>query len=110
MTTNPGLFRVANYETAQPPEFAYQNTPYCWVVETRYHGATDTRCSRVSADLAGHSGRHRHSQSYQHAWSNGVNHTETALEFMRAHILPANSHARLLSMANTQRGMLFVFI
>ena len=105
-----GTFTVANYETRQDPDLAWDNTPYCWVVETRYHGPTDTRGARIMADLAGTKGRARHSHTYFHGWRNSVNHTEAALEFMRAHILPSGRDARLVSVANTERGMLFVFI
>lgn len=108
--TKPGIFLVANYETAQPAEMAFDNTPYCWIVETQKQPATDTRAARITADLAGYPGRRRHSQLYVEHWRDGINHIEAAMEFLRARILPPNSHAQLVSMANTSKGMLFVFM
>jgi len=110
MKPQPGAFLVANYETAQDPEFAFDHTPYCWIVQTRYTSATDTGSGRIEADLAGTSGKPRHTHTYYHGWRNSVNHTEAALEFMRAHILPSGKDATLVSVANTEKGMLFVFI
>ena len=110
MKPQAGTFLVANYETAQDPEFAFDHTPYCWIVQTRYTSATDTGSGRVEADLAGTSGKPRHTHTYYHGWRNSVNHTEAALEFMRAHILPSGKDATLVSMASTEKGMLFVFI
>ena len=110
MKSKIGTFLVANYETAQDPEHAWDNTPYCWVVETRYTSATDTGSGRIEADLAGTTGKPRHVHTYFHGWRNSVNHTEAALEFMRAHILPRNRDAVLVSVANTEKGMLFVFV
>ena len=110
MQTKIGSFLVANYETVQPPALAYESTPYCWVVETEKRHAQDRRAARIAVDLAGRSGNRRHSQLYVEWWDNGVNHTEAALEFMRSYILPPNAHAQLVSMANTSKGMIFVFI
>jgi hypothetical protein len=105
-----GNFLVANYETRQDPELAFDTTPYCWIVQTAYISATDTGCARMTADLAGFTGKPRYNEIYRDCWRNSVNHTEAALEFMRAHILPSGRDAHLLSLANTERGMLFVFI
>lgn len=110
MTTQTRNFIVANYETAQPADIAWETTPYCWIVETQYKGATDTRGAKIMADLAGMPGRKRHRHSYWHGGSNGWNHMEAALEFMRAFILESGKDARLVSMANTSSGMLFVFL
>lgn len=107
---NPGLHRVANYETAQPAKLFYEETPYCWIVETVSKTATDTGSHYITADLLGRKGRRRHRHAYYHGASYGENHTEAALEFMRAHILPENSHARLLSMASNDSGFVFVFL
>ena len=105
-----GSFIVANYETAQPVEIAYESTPYCWIVETKNQGATDDKCAYMVTDLAGYPGKKRQRQLYVEHQSNAWNHTENALEFMRAFILESGKSARLLSMANTSGGMLFVFI
>jgi hypothetical protein len=35
MTFEIGTFTVANYETPQPVELAWESTPYCWIVETK---------------------------------------------------------------------------
>ena len=110
MQPKTGSFLVANYETVQPPALAYESTPYCWLVETEKRPATDGRAARIAVDLAGFPGRRRHSQLYAEWLDNGVNHTEAALEFMRRYILPPNAHAQLVSMANTSKGMIFVFI
>lgn len=107
---NPGLLRVANYETAQPAKLFYEETPYCWIVETVSKTATDTGSHYITADLIDRKGRRRHRHMYYHGASYGENHTEAALEFMRAHVLPENSHARLLSMASGNDGFRFVFL
>jgi len=110
MNTHPGMFVVANYETAQPANVAWDMTPYCWIVETQYKGATDRKCAQMVADLAGRPGKKRHRQAYFCGHSEGCNYMETALAFMRAFILPEGKDARLVSMANTRNGMLFVFL
>jgi len=46
---NPGLHRVANYETAQPAKLFYEETPYCWIVETVSETATDTGSHYITA-------------------------------------------------------------
>jgi hypothetical protein len=102
-------FLVANYETAQPPELAYDSTPYVWAVETIYHGPTDTRAARITAALAGRPRNKRHSHTYFHGWSVGVNHTEAALEYMRGTILSSGSSAELVGMFSTSTGFLFIF-
>lgn len=107
---HPGQFLVANYETSQPAEVAYERTPYCWIVETRYHGPTNTKGSCITADLANRPGRQRHRHPYHYVGSSGENHTEAALQFMRAHVLEPGADARLVSMASSARGFLFVFI
>lgn len=107
---NPGIFQVANYETAQPAKLAYEETPYCWIVETRAVPATDTSGSYVTADLLDRKGKRRHRHPYYHGASYGENHTEAALQFMRAHVLPENSHARLISMASSPNGFRFVVL
>jgi hypothetical protein len=102
-------FVVSNYETPQDPQLAYELTPYSWIVQTRYHGPTDTRGSRITADLSNRPGRQRLSQSYCHALSSGANHTEAALEFMRSHILDPGADAELVCMQSSDAGYLFVF-
>jgi hypothetical protein len=110
MNTHPGMFVVANYEIAQPIDVAWDMTPYCWVVETTYRAATDDKAAFMVADLAGHPGKKRHRQLYFEPHTNGQNHVDAALAFMRAFILPSGKDARLVSMANTSKGMLFVFL
>jgi hypothetical protein len=110
MTSQPGTFIVANYEAAQPTQYAWDSTPYCWVVETTYKAATDDKCGYTVTDLAGYPGKKRQRRIYVEHESNAWNHMDNALEFMRAFILPSGKAARLLSMANTSGGMLFVFI
>jgi hypothetical protein len=102
-------FRVCNYETAQPPELAYQETPYVWAVETRYSGPTDHRSSRVFVSLAGRKGGKRLAHYWFHGWDVGTNHTEAALEFMRRHILSPGEDAELVGMFSTASGFLFIF-
>lgn len=107
---NPGNFQVANYETPQPAKLAYEETPYCWIVQTQSVTASDTSGHHIRADLLGRKGRRRHRHAYYHGASYGENHTEAALAFMRAHVLPENSHARLVSMASNDQGFCFVFV
>jgi hypothetical protein len=102
-------FIVSNYETPQDPQRAYDITPYCWIVETRYCGPTNTRGSRITADLADRPGRQRWSHGYCHEWSTGPNHIEAALQFVRRHILDPGADAELVSMQSSDRGFLFVF-
>ncbi len=110
MNTRPGMFVVANYETAQPIDVAWDMTPYCWIVETTYRAATDTKAAFMVADLAGHPGKKRHRQLYRDWQSNGHNHIDAAITFMQTFILPPGKDARLVSMANTSTGMLFVLV
>lgn len=102
-------FRVCNYETAQPPELAYESTPYVWVVETRYVGPSDRRGSRVIASLASRKGGKRYVHAWSYGWQSGTNHTEAALEFMRRHILESGTDAELLGMFSSERGFFFIF-
>ena len=110
MTLTIGTFTVANYETAQLIDLAWDNTPYCWIVETTYRAATDTKAAFMVVDLAGHPGKKRHRQLYRDWQSNGHNHIDAAITFMQAFILPPGKDARLVSMANTSTGMLFVLV
>lgn len=110
MAPKVGNFLVANYETAQPAGMAYQETPYCWAVQTTYHGPTNTKGSRISADLCNRPGRKRYTTPYVYCWEAGENHTEVALEFMRRHVLEPGKDAQLLCKASTERGFLFVFM
>lgn len=110
MTSPVGTFIVANYETAQPIKLAWDTTPYCWIVETTYRGATDDKAAFMVADLAGMPRKKRHRQLYRDWQSNGHNHIDAAITFMQSFILPRGKDAQLLSMANTATGMLFVFV
>jgi hypothetical protein len=87
MASEIGTFIVANYETAQPVEIAYESTPYCWIVETKNQPATGRQAARIRADLAGHPGRQRHSQANHGLRESYLEHTEAALEFMRVYVL-----------------------
>lgn len=105
-----GAYVVANYESIQDPQQAYHVTPYCWAVQTVYHGPTDTKGSRITADLSNRPGRKRHSHAYSYALEGSVNHVEAAFEFMRRFILEPGKDAQLACMASTERGFLFIFI
>ena len=104
-----GTFIVANYDAAQPTQYAWDSTPYCWIVETTFKAATDDKCAYMITDLAGCPGKKRQRTPYVEHQSNSWNYMENALEFMRTFILESGRYARLLSMANTTDGMLFVF-
>lgn len=104
-----GTFIVANYETAQPVDIAYESTPYCWIVETKNQPATGRQAARIRADLAGHPGRQRHSQPNHGMRESYLEHTEVALEFMRVYVLEPGKDARLLYKASSKDGMMFVF-
>jgi hypothetical protein len=110
MINKPGTFIVANYETAQPVDVAWDSTPYCWIVETTYRAATDDKAAFMVADLAGYPGKKRHRQLYRDWQSNGHNHIDAAITFMQTFILAPGKDARLISMANTAKGMLFVLV
>lgn len=109
MTFQIGTFIVANYETPQPVELAWESTPYCWIVETKSVAATDRRVARIRADFAGHSGRDRHSQPNHGLREPYLEHMEAALEFMRVYILESGKDAKLLYKTSTKDGMMFVF-
>ena len=104
-----GTFIVANYETVQPVDVAYETTPYCWIVQTKSVAATGRQAARIRADLAGHPGRQRHSQADHGLREPYLEHTEAALEFMRVYVLESGKDARLLYKASSKDGMLFVF-
>jgi len=105
-----GSYVVANYDSIQDPEQAYRVTPYCWAVQTTYHGPTDTKGSRITADLSNRPGRKRHTHAYDYSLDGSPNHVEAAFEFMRRHVLESGKDAQLACMASTERGFLFVFI
>ena len=109
MTFEIGTFTVANYETPQPVELAWESTPYCWIVETKSVPATDRRVARIRADFAGHSGRDRHSQPNHGLREPYLEHTEAALEFMRVYVLESGKDAKLLYKTSTKDGTMFVF-
>ena len=109
MTFQIGSFIVANYETTQPVELAYDSTPYCWIVETTNKPATGRQVARIRADLAGHPGKKRHSQANHGIREVYLEHMEAALEFMRVYVLEPGKDARLLYKASNKDGMLFVF-
>lgn len=85
------------------------NTGYCWCVETRYHGPTNTLGSRISVSFVGsRKGAKRY--AYRHALTGPENHVAAAVEWLQqlSSLNGAPSYA-LVSKASTDRGYVLTF-
>jgi len=59
-----------------------QLCPYSWIVETRYHGPTNTKGSRISVSFVG-SRKGSKTYSYRHALNSEENHIAAAVEWLQ---------------------------
>ena len=86
-----------------------QQCAYSWTVETRFHGPTDTRGSRISVAFVG-SRKGRKSYSYRHALTATENHLAAAVEWLQqlSSQNGAPSYA-LVAKASTSKGFVFTF-
>jgi len=82
---------------------------YSWTVETRYHGPTNTKGSRISVAFVG-SRKGRKSCSYRHALTAAENHLAAAVQWMQqlSSLNGAPSYA-LVAKASTKEGFVFTF-
>jgi hypothetical protein len=84
-------------------------TNYCWTVETRYAGPTDTKGSRVLVSFVG-SRKGSKAYNWRHALTSGQNHLAAAVAWMQqlSSLNGAPSYA-LISKASTADGYVFTF-
>jgi hypothetical protein len=84
-------------------------TGYCWTVETRYVGPTNTKGARVLVSFVG-SRKSSKAYSWRHALTTGQNHVAAAVAWMQQlsslNGAPAYS---LISKASTDKGYVFTF-
>jgi hypothetical protein len=84
-------------------------TGYCWTVETRYVGPTNTKGSRVLVSFVG-SRKGSKAYSWRHALTTGQNHVAAAVAWLQQlsslNGAPAYS---LISKASTDKGYVFTF-
>jgi len=86
-----------------------QQCAYSWTVETRFHGPTDTRGSRISVAFVG-SRKGRKSYGYRHALNSTENHVAAAVEWLQQ--LSSQNGApcyALMAKASTSEGYVFTF-
>jgi hypothetical protein len=85
------------------------NTSYCWTVETRYAGPTNTKGSRVLVSFVG-SRKGSRAYAWRHALSSGENHVAAAVEWLQqlSSLNGAPSYA-LVAKASTDKGYVFTF-
>jgi hypothetical protein len=86
-----------------------QQCAYSWTVETRYHGPTNTKGSRISVSFVG-SRKGRKSYSYRHALNTTENHLAAAVEWLQQ--LSSRNGApayALVAKASTSKGYVFTF-
>ena len=86
-----------------------QQCAYSWTVETRYHGPTNTKGSKISVAFVG-SRKGRKSYSYRHALNVTENHLSAAVEWLQqlSSQNGAPSYA-LMAKASTSKGFVFTF-
>ena len=86
-----------------------QQCAYSWTVETRYHGPTNTKGSKISVAFVG-SRKGRKSYSYRHALNVTENHLSAAVEWLQqlSNLNGAPSYA-LVAKASTKEGFVFTF-
>ena len=82
---------------------------YSWTVETRYHGPTNTKGSRISVVFVG-SRKGRKSYWYRHALTATENHLAAAVQWMQqlSSLNGAPAYA-LVAKASTKEGYVFTF-
>jgi len=84
-------------------------TGYCWTVETRYAGPTNTKGARVLVSFVG-SRKGSKAYCWRHALTTGQNHVAAAVAWMQQlsslNGAPAYS---LISKASTDKGYVFTF-
>lgn len=86
-----------------------QQCAYSWTVETRFHGPTNTRGSRVSVAFVG-SRKGRKSYGYQHALNSTENHLGAAVEWLQQLSSQNGAPAyALMAKASTKEGFVFTF-
>jgi hypothetical protein len=87
----------------------HRSTGYCWTVETRYAGPTNTKGSRVLVSFVG-SRKGSKTYSWRHSLSTGENHLAAAVEWMQqlSSLNGAPSYA-LVAKASTDKGYVFTF-
>ena len=83
--------------------------PYCWIVQTRYHGPTNTRGTKISADLADRKGPQRWSAAWDHSVDYGENHLAVALACIRDVAASDRFGVEVLGRYSTREGLAFVF-
>jgi hypothetical protein len=85
------------------------NTGYCWTVETRYAGPTNTQGSRVLVSFVG-SRKGSRAYAWRHALSSGENHVAAAVKWLQqlSSLNGAPSYARVAK-ASTDEGYVFTF-
>jgi hypothetical protein len=85
------------------------NTGYCWTVETRYAGPTNTKGARVLVSFVG-SRKGSKTYSWRHALTTGQNHLAAAVAWMQqlSSLNGAPSYS-LVSKASTEEGYVFTF-
>ncbi len=84
-------------------------TGYCWTVETRYVGPTNTKGSRVLVSFVGDR-KGSKAYSWRHALTTGQNHVAAAVAWMQ-HLSSLNGAPAysLISKASTDKGYVFTF-
>jgi len=83
--------------------------PYVWIVQTRYLGATNTKGTRVAADLADRKGPARWVASWDHSIDYGENHLAVALACIRDIAASDRFGIEVVGRYSTDRGLAFVF-
>jgi hypothetical protein len=86
-----------------------QQCAYSWTVETRYHGPTNFKGSRISVAFVG-SRKGRKTYWYRHALSATENHLAAAVQWMQqlSSLNGAPSYA-LVAKASMEDGYVFTF-
>lgn len=84
-------------------------TGYSWCVETRYHGPTNTKGSRISVSFVG-SRKGSKTYAYRHALSGPENHVAAAVEWLQQ-LSSANGAPSyvLVAKASSDRGYVLTF-
>lgn len=110
-TTTPSPLRLVGrfpitHEAVKATE---AEMPYVWIVQTRYHGPTDTRGTRISADLADRRGHQRWSASWDYSIDYGENHLAVALACIRDVAASDRYGVEVIGRYSTADGLAFVF-
>lgn len=84
-------------------------TGYCWCVETRYHGPTNTKGSRISVSFVG-SRKGSKTYAYRYELTGPENHVAAAVEWLQqlSSLNGAPSYA-LVAKASSDRGYVLTF-